>query len=82
MSQRWAAQMKELDILIAHAEQKRSECIESEAEYWRGVADGTRMSRDALYPICGICKGIGAPWNNSSSISCSNCHGTGRKWAH
>jgi hypothetical protein len=27
---------------------------------------------------CPDCKGIGAPWNNSSSVPCRKCRGTGR----
>lgn len=28
---------------------------------------------------CEACKGIGAPWNNSASVPCSACGGTGRR---
>ena len=26
---------------------------------------------------CGKCKGVGAPWNNSASVPCDDCGGTG-----
>lgn len=27
---------------------------------------------------CPDCKGVGAPWNNSASVPCKRCKGTGR----
>src|ERR1035441_368638 len=33
--------------------------------------------REALAQPCGKCKGVGAPWNNSASVPCEDCGGTG-----
>lgn len=27
--------------------------------------------------ICPECRGVGASWNNSASVPCANCNGTG-----
>jgi len=28
---------------------------------------------------CAKCKGVGAPWNNSASVPCPDCNGTGKR---
>jgi DnaJ-class molecular chaperone len=35
-----------------------------------------RANEKKLKP-CGKCKGVGAPWNNSASVPCDDCGGTG-----
>ena len=35
-------------------------------------------ARPPMQAICPKCKGIGAPWNNSASVPCTECEGTGR----
>jgi hypothetical protein len=34
----------------------------------------------AVQERCPECKGVGAPWNNSASVPCARCNGTG--WVH
>lgn len=51
--------------------------------HWRGILDSRVIEVDhegatpGLMP-CPDCNGIGAPWNNSASILCERCCGSGR----
>lgn len=47
----------------------------------RMVAKEPSLSRiaAALEEPCGTCNGIGAPWNNSSSVACEACGGSGKQ---
>lgn len=57
---------------------KRLEDITSETKLLDAKADTDKI-REALkqWVPCVECKGVGAPWNNSSSVPCPRCNGNG-----
>ena len=42
------------------------------------MCDKCSAERGEVVVLCPKCKGIGAPWNNSASIPCDECGGTGK----